>query len=77
MSAQAVVERFFTAFYAGDAGAARETITEDFTLAGSPSPAGACPAAGSSTTRPRSTPSSPPPDRRLVEGFPVKEEKHV
>ena len=31
-SAQAAVERFFTAFYSGDAAATRETITEDFNL---------------------------------------------
>lgn len=34
MNAQAVAERFFAAFYSGDVDAARETITEDFTLAG-------------------------------------------
>ncbi|MFC4590075.1 nuclear transport factor 2 family protein [Sphaerisporangium corydalis] len=34
MHAQAVVERFFAAFYSGDVDAARETITQDFTLAG-------------------------------------------
>jgi ketosteroid isomerase-like protein len=34
VTAQAVVGRFFTAFYAGDVAAARDTITEDFTLVG-------------------------------------------
>jgi hypothetical protein len=32
--AQAVVEPFFTAFYSGDVTAARDTITDDFTLVG-------------------------------------------
>jgi hypothetical protein len=34
MDAQAVVERFFTAFYSGDADATREAVTEDFELIG-------------------------------------------
>jgi hypothetical protein len=34
MNARTTVERFFTAFYSGDADATRETITEDFELTG-------------------------------------------
>jgi ketosteroid isomerase-like protein len=34
MNAYTAVERYFTAFYSGDATATREAITEDFTLVG-------------------------------------------
>jgi hypothetical protein len=34
VNAQAVAERFFTAFYSGDAQGTREAVTEDFALLG-------------------------------------------
>jgi ketosteroid isomerase-like protein len=34
MDARTAVERFFTAFYSGDAAATRDTMTDDFTLVG-------------------------------------------
>ena len=34
MDARTVVDRFFTAYYTGDVGAARDTITDDFSLYG-------------------------------------------